>query len=49
MRVGVINARFVKPLDHEIICKAIEECGFVLTIEEASLLGWIRLGRARVS
>ena len=39
MRVGVVNARFVKPLDHQTICRAIEECGFVLTIEEASLMG----------
>jgi 1-deoxy-D-xylulose-5-phosphate synthase len=39
MRVGVVNARFVKPLDRQTICKAIEECGFVLTIEEASLMG----------
>ena len=39
MRVGVINSRFVKPLDRETICKVIEECGFVLTIEEASLTG----------
>ena len=39
MRVGVVNVRFVKPLDSHTICKAIEECGFVLTIEEASLMG----------
>ena len=39
MRVGVINARFIKPLDHQTVCKAIEECGFVLTVEEASLSG----------
>lgn len=39
MRVGVINARFVKPLDRRTILKAIEECGFVLTVEEASLMG----------
>ncbi len=39
MRVGVVNARFVKPLDSHTICKAIEECSFVLTIEEASLMG----------
>jgi 1-deoxy-D-xylulose-5-phosphate synthase len=39
MRVGVVNARFVKPLDRQIICKVIEECGFVLTVEEASLIG----------
>jgi 1-deoxy-D-xylulose-5-phosphate synthase len=39
MRVGVVNARFVKPLDRQTICKVIEECSFVLTIEEASLMG----------
>jgi 1-deoxy-D-xylulose-5-phosphate synthase len=39
MRVGVINARFVKPLDRATILKAIEECGFVLTLEEAALMG----------
>ena len=39
MRVGVVNARFVKPLDRLMICKLIEECGFVLTVEESSLIG----------
>jgi 1-deoxy-D-xylulose-5-phosphate synthase len=39
LRVGVINARFVKPLDRETISKAIEECGFVLTVEEGCLMG----------
>ena len=39
MRVGVVNARFVKPLDCQTIRNAIEECGFVLTVEEASLMG----------
>jgi 1-deoxy-D-xylulose-5-phosphate synthase len=39
LRVGVINARFVKPLDFVTIGKAIEECGFVLTVEEGSLIG----------
>jgi 1-deoxy-D-xylulose-5-phosphate synthase len=39
MRVGVINARFIKPLDRETIGKAIEECGFVLTVEEGCLSG----------
>ena len=34
-----MNARFVKPLDRQIIYKVIEECGFVLTIEEGSLMG----------
>ena len=39
MRVGVVNARFVKPLDRRTICKVIDECGFVLTVEESSLMG----------
>jgi 1-deoxy-D-xylulose-5-phosphate synthase len=39
LRVGVINARFVKPLDRTTVLKAIEECGFVLTVEEGCLLG----------
>ena len=37
--VGVINARFLKPLDTETILKAIDECSFVLTVEEAALAG----------
>ena len=39
LRVGVINARFIKPLDCRTIGKAIEECGFVLTVEEGVLMG----------
>jgi 1-deoxy-D-xylulose-5-phosphate synthase len=39
LRVGVINARFVKPLDEATLGKAIEECGFVLTVEEGCLAG----------
>ncbi len=37
--IGVINARFLKPLDTETILKAVDECGFVLTLEEAALAG----------
>jgi len=37
--VGVINARFLKPLDTEVILRAIRECNFVVTIEEAALAG----------
>jgi len=37
--IGVINARFLKPLDTETILKAINECGFVITVEEAALAG----------
>jgi 1-deoxy-D-xylulose-5-phosphate synthase len=39
LNVGVINARFVKPLDKATIGKAIEEAGFVLTVEEGCLAG----------
>jgi 1-deoxy-D-xylulose-5-phosphate synthase len=39
LRLGVINARFIKPLDRTTICKAIEECGMVLTVEEGCLMG----------
>jgi 1-deoxy-D-xylulose-5-phosphate synthase len=39
LRVGVVNARFVKPLDTATVLKAIEECSFVLTVEEGCLMG----------
>ncbi|QDU80318.1 1-deoxy-D-xylulose-5-phosphate synthase [Polystyrenella longa] len=37
--VGVINARFIKPLDTETIFKALDETGFVLTVEENVIAG----------
>jgi 1-deoxy-D-xylulose-5-phosphate synthase len=37
--VGVINARFLKPLDTDTILRAIRESGFVVTVEEAALMG----------
>jgi 1-deoxy-D-xylulose-5-phosphate synthase len=37
--VGVINARFVKPVDRETILRAVAEAGFVVTVEEGTLLG----------
>ncbi len=37
--IGVINARFVKPLDHETILSAIERTGLAVTVEEAALAG----------
>ncbi|HEV3302324.1 MAG TPA: 1-deoxy-D-xylulose-5-phosphate synthase [Planctomycetaceae bacterium] len=37
--VGVINARFAKPLDAETIVRAVEQTGFVLTVEESALCG----------
>jgi 1-deoxy-D-xylulose-5-phosphate synthase len=39
LRVGVVNARFVKPLDRATTLKAVEECGFVVTVEEGCLAG----------
>ena len=36
--VGVVNMRFVKPLDNEVVLKALETSPFVLTVEEAALM-----------
>jgi 1-deoxy-D-xylulose-5-phosphate synthase len=37
--VGVINARFAKPLDADTILRAVEQTGFVITVEENTLCG----------
>ena len=37
--VGVVNARFVKPIDREMVRDAIENHDFVITVEEAMLQG----------
>ena len=37
--IGVINARFLRPLDTEAIFKALRECNFVITVEENTLCG----------
>jgi len=37
--VGVINARFVKPLDTRTILRAVAQCPFVITVEEGCLQG----------
>jgi 1-deoxy-D-xylulose-5-phosphate synthase len=39
MNVGVINARFVKPLDIDVILRAVRDCDFVVTVEEGALMG----------
>lgn len=39
LEIGVINARFAKPLDTETVLRAIDECGFVITVEENSVMG----------
>ncbi len=37
--VGVVNARFVKPIDRDVIRRALTETRFVITVEEAMLMG----------
>ncbi len=37
--VGVVNVRFAKPLDTDVIERALEQGGFVVTIEEGCLAG----------
>ena len=37
--VGVINARFCKPLDEEVLGKTLTESPFVVTVEEGMLMG----------
>ncbi len=37
--VAVVNARFIKPLDHELIAEVGRKCGRILTVEENSLTG----------
>lgn len=39
LNVGVVNARFVKPLDAAVIERAAHECSFVVTVEEGCLAG----------
>jgi 1-deoxy-D-xylulose-5-phosphate synthase len=39
LNLGVINARFVKPLDRATLLRAIEEMPFVVTVEEGTLEG----------
>jgi 1-deoxy-D-xylulose-5-phosphate synthase len=37
--IAVINARFVKPIDLAMIQRVLEECGFVITVEEGAAMG----------
>jgi 1-deoxy-D-xylulose-5-phosphate synthase len=39
LEIGVINARFAKPLDTTILLKAVEEVPLVVTVEEGTLQG----------
>ena len=37
--IAVINPRFIKPLDEELLARVFNECRFVITAEEAALMG----------
>lgn len=39
LNVGVVNARFAKPVDAEVVRRAINETGFVITLEENTVSG----------
>jgi 1-deoxy-D-xylulose-5-phosphate synthase len=39
LSVGVVNARFVKPLDRATLAKALDEASLVVTVEEGTLEG----------
>jgi len=39
LNVGVVNARFVKPIDADMVKKSIEQHPFVITVEEGCLAG----------
>ncbi|MEZ6064424.1 MAG: 1-deoxy-D-xylulose-5-phosphate synthase [Planctomycetaceae bacterium] len=37
--IAVINARFLRPMDTELLKRLFDECGFIITVEENSLVG----------
>lgn len=39
LNLAVINARFIKPLDTELILQVVRESPFVITVEEGTLMG----------
>ncbi len=39
IEVGVVNARFVRPIDKDVMTRCLTECGFVVTVEENALVG----------
>lgn len=39
LHVGVVNARFVKPIDHEMVARLVENLPVVVTVEEGTLEG----------
>jgi 1-deoxy-D-xylulose-5-phosphate synthase len=39
LEIGVVNMRFVKPIDAEVVVRAVRESAFVVTVEEGQLQG----------
>ena len=39
IRAGVVNARFVEPLDEKLLTRLAQECGRIVTVEENALAG----------
>ena len=39
LNVAIINARFIKPLDMQMLTKVFDECRFVVTVVEGALMG----------
>lgn len=39
LSVGVVNARFVKPIDHEMVARSMADGRFVVTLEEGTIVG----------
>jgi len=39
LEIGVMNMRFVKPIDAEVVARAVREAAFVVTVEEGQLMG----------
>ena len=39
LELGVVNARFVKPLDRQVLAEVLRDSPFVVTLEEAALAG----------
>ena len=39
LEVGVVNMRFIKPLDVDVVTRALREAAFVVTVEEGQLMG----------
>jgi 1-deoxy-D-xylulose-5-phosphate synthase len=39
LEIGVVNMRFIKPLDVEVVQRALRQASFVVTVEEGQLMG----------